>query len=409
MFRKKYHQANDEIRTNTELMKKLLIKAENPQLVKRIRKKRKHTLIAAAASFCLVCTSAAAVPALIRYQSTDGNGILFESTENSSTPVPSVTSIPKKMQTPHPQKTPGATKTHLQTKAPSQTKVPSQTQRPQAAKKTAEPSNNKKTSDTYIQTTPKTSTEHKEYEYIQPYDEVEYIHNSEPENREDTPISSHPENPPSSADIHTPADDNPSAPDKKADKEPEIISNDADLDKEKRINNLIEQVVLGINSSENTDFIPYTELLPNENPDTETSAEEWTKERYMEYMNIAFMDNLILPKYMIDTSGKSMIFTTDVNTGEPLNAHWSFAYTGEDKTVLIITGNDNTAVQSYLNSDLIKSDILGTPAVVFENGDGYICYLNHGIVSFAVRSKGLSKEEFSALLISIVKEGADNL
>ncbi len=130
--------------------------------------------------------------------------------------------------------------------------------------------------------------------------------------------------------------------------------------------------------------------------------EKWDDGRYFDYLGANITEKADLADDFAYTGGGEMSLMVDAD-GTPMNDSRIFAFEGNNgRYVNIITSRETVYADTYLaDPDLLKSDIAGTDAIVFDMGGSYKCYMVYGGVSYVIDAEGIDETELSYLLLSL--------
>lgn len=134
------------------------------------------------------------------------------------------------------------------------------------------------------------------------------------------------------------------------------------------------------------------------------SSEEWSSERYFEYLGTDLFKNITLPEDFAYIGNDTVLTAVD-NEGNPLLDNRIFPFEGNnDRYITIITSKNLTASQTYLSdTHYTASDVCGIPAVAIGTEKGYRCYIIINDVSYVINADGISTEELENILASMTE------
>lgn len=119
-------------------------------------------------------------------------------------------------------------------------------------------------------------------------------------------------------------------------------------------------------------------------PDAELTEEIWENNRYFDYIGSDIISRITAETSFSYIGDDSAYFMVD-SSGIPRNDNRIFAFSKGDERAHIITSRDTSFAQSCLSEpELLKSSVNGTPAVVFDLGDEYKCYMVCDGVSYII-------------------------
>lgn len=133
------------------------------------------------------------------------------------------------------------------------------------------------------------------------------------------------------------------------------------------------------------------------------SVEQWDNDRYFDYIGTDITANIEKKTNFRYSGAQSRYFNTD-SGGNPVNDEAMFVFEADGGKYINITVTKNTAQASeYLTvSEFESSDIAGTKAVVFDNGDSYTAYMIYNGISYTVDAASVTETELYETLAALV-------
>ena len=133
-----------------------------------------------------------------------------------------------------------------------------------------------------------------------------------------------------------------------------------------------------------------------------TLGDTVTKDTYYEYLGNNVEENLVLPEGFInETPDEHMLCLEEC---DDFDDRWTFYFTNDENSIFITTTKNTQNVYNLLsNENYEKSDIFGTPALLFEEDMQKIACIEVGGISYTLSSYGVSDEDFQNIIISLLK------
>lgn len=132
-------------------------------------------------------------------------------------------------------------------------------------------------------------------------------------------------------------------------------------------------------------------------------TEEWTKERYFDYLGKII--DPVLPSDLVDISVTTKNMTLYKETGLPCLDTWSWKYESSDQARYAVVKTTKKVAEAEAN--IANADhyieINDVKILLTTENSSYLAQAIQGDVSYTIETTGLSEEEFNTLCLSVLK------